>query len=185
MAVCVEALGGSLDVSGGYISMQNRELIESMASTFISHLEINGTPKAFFSYTQVKNAVLILGVSCVATPWPDGAFSSLVQILRQAAFVLRSDRDAGVSSTSYSVMAICNMAVTPHAPPVMIVTRGNEVDNGASMSMNTTAYSVMAICNMAVTPHAPPVMIVTRGNEVDNGASMSMNTSMFFSRSSL
>lgn len=140
VAVCVEALGGSLDVFGGYMSMQNRELIESMASTCISHLEINGTPKAFFSYTQVKSAVLKLGVSCVATPWPDGASSSLVQILRQAAFVLRSDRDVGVSSTAYSVMAICNMAVTPRAPPVMIVTRGNELDNGASMSMNTSMF---------------------------------------------
>jgi hypothetical protein len=137
VVVCFEALSASLDIFGGFLTMQNRELIESMALTCLGNIGINSSPGRFCNFAPVKATVLKLGVSCITNPWPDGASSGLVQALRRAAFVLRFDGDSIVSAAAYSAMSICNMAVMPRAPPLMIVSRSNDVDGGM---MNTNQF---------------------------------------------
>jgi len=132
VCACCDGLSAALAVFGGFMTIQNRELVESIASTAISNLGMKGAQGRFCSFSVVKASILRLGNSCIVTPWPDGAASGLVQVLRQAACVLRFDRDSNVSITAYSAMGICNMAVTPRAPPLVIVTRLNESDVNTS-----------------------------------------------------
>lgn len=108
------------------MTIENRELIESIASTAISKLGVDGVQGRFCNFSVVKASILKLGISCLVTPWPDGAASGLTLVLRQAAFVLRFDHDSNVSTIAYSAMGICNMAVAPRAPPLVIVTRLND-----------------------------------------------------------
>ena len=132
VCACCDGLSAAISVFGGFMTIQNRELVESIASTAISNLGMKGTQGRFCNFSVVKASILRLGISCIVTPWPDGAASGLVQVLRQAASVLRFDRDSNVSITSYSAMGICNMAVTPRAPPLVIVTRLNDSDANTS-----------------------------------------------------
>ena len=80
---------------------------------------------------MVKASLLKLGISSIVTPWPDGAASGLVQG-RQACFILRFDHDSNVSAIAYFAIGSCNMAVTPLAPPLVIVTRLNESESSTS-----------------------------------------------------
>ncbi len=130
MVACCDAFTTALNVFGGYLTMQNRELIESMASTCLGNIEARNSPKRYYNFALVKVAVIQLGISCVSNPWPDGASSGLVQVLRQTAFALKFDRDRDVSSRAYLALSICNMAVMPRAPPLVIVTRTNDAESG-------------------------------------------------------
>eukprot|EP00979_Chaetoceros_neogracilis_P012260 scaffold3172_cov275-Chaetoceros_neogracile.AAC.4 len=87
VCTCCDALSAALSVSGGFMTMQNRELIESISSTAIAKLGIDGAR----------------GISSIVTPWPDGAASGLVQG-RQACFILRESLESGMETAREDIL---------------------------------------------------------------------------------
>jgi len=143
VSTCADTLGTFLSVFGGFMAMQNRELIESIASSCLSQISVSGKAVSnIATFAEVKSSFLRLGISCINNPWPDGGASTLVRTVRQIAFALKFDRDASVSSTAYLALSSCNMVQTSRSPPLVIVTRFKEGDMKVN-SINTDQFFSM------------------------------------------
>lgn len=142
VATCCDALRISLLVFGGFLSLPSRTLIDSITSTCLSKL--TKSHDKFCNFSLVKAAILNLGTCAIATPWPDGASSGLVSELQKIAFSLKFDCNVNVSTAAYNAISICNMAVTPRAPPLVIVSRTN-VDDATKVVSQSRFFSKEAL----------------------------------------
>lgn len=143
IASCCDALRTSLLVFGGFLSLPSRTLIDSIISTCLSKLtESNGK---FCNFSLVKASILNLGACAIATPWPDGASSGLVCELQKIAFSLKFDCDGRVSTAAYNAISICNMALTPRAPPLIIVSRTTSTDDATKGVSQSRFFSREAL----------------------------------------
>lgn len=118
------------------MSIENRNLVESVASTCLSSIKdsMNDSSLRLLSSGKIKTSILNFGMTAISTPWPDGGASILTESLRSTAFALKFDMDPNVSSTAYIALDVCNVAMTHRSPPLVIVTR---TVNEPERSMNS------------------------------------------------
>lgn len=117
------------------MSIENRNLVESVASTCLSSIKesMNDSSLKLLSSGKIKTSFLNFGMTAISTPWPDGGASILTESLRSTAFDLKFDRDPNVSSTAYIALDVCNVALTHRSPPLVILTRSvNEPERSNS-----------------------------------------------------
>ena len=138
LSKCFDCLSITLSVCGGFLSIENRELIESICSRSLTDLDMN-----FNECALIKISILKLGASCMSTPWPDGAASGLTQSLLQYAMPMRYDRDTTVSSMAFTTVGVCNLTLTPRAPPLIIISRAKESDD--SMTRHKKFFSMSSM----------------------------------------
>lgn len=131
------------------MSIENRNLVESMASTCLSSTResMNGSSLALLSSGEIKTSFLKFGITAISTPWPDGGASMLTESLRSTADALKFDRDLNVSYTAYMALNVCNVATTHRSPPLIILTRTvNEPDrNKISFSKEILEADMAAV----------------------------------------
>ena len=113
------------------MNLQSRQTIESVTTTCLAYLENGDGGLLVFRYDCIKISIMRLGINSLCTPWPDGSASTLVGLLQKMAATLKHDVNSYVSSTAYSVLAACNLCLTPRATPITIVNRNlsNEVED--------------------------------------------------------
>lgn len=108
----------------GYLSHSSRMLIESAIQCCLDMYQ-KRTCACVFATSQVKLAFLQLESTCLVTPWPDGASTSLVGEMRQVTSMLASDVDVSVASQARSCLQLMECLKTPRCPPLLIATRGS------------------------------------------------------------
>lgn len=138
LSKCFDCLSITLSVCGGFLSIENRELIESICSRSLTDFDMN-----FNECAPIKLSILKLGASCMSTPWPDGASSGLTQSLLQYAMPMRYDRDTTVSSMAFTTVGVCNLSLSPRAPPLTIISRAKESDD--SMTRHKKFFSMSSM----------------------------------------
>jgi hypothetical protein len=131
--ICVDALSSSVSIFGGYLPLQEREMLESFALTCLQHISTSGS--VYCNNPSSKAVILQFGVNCVSTPCQDGSASSIISILRQTASALKFDINREVSSLAYSACNICNSITTLRAPPLVIVKRDRNLETLQSERM--------------------------------------------------
>jgi hypothetical protein len=138
LSKCFDCLSITLSVCGGFLSIENRELIESICSRSLTDFDMN-----FNECALIKISILKLGASCMSSPWPDGAASGLTQSLLQYAMPMRYDRDTTVSSMAFTTVGVCNLTLSPRAPPLIIISRAKESDD--SMTRHKKFFSMSSM----------------------------------------
>jgi hypothetical protein len=144
------ALAACIAAFGGLIPAHVRGTIDSITHTCLTALYLRGS-SSILAYSNVKRALLQLGMNCVCVPWGDGGRSTLSDVLRTVSTMLRRDPDVTVASAALSALCVFDSFMTPRAPPILIPTRGGMMsetvnDNGGS---GLTASSLMQDINQA------------------------------------
>jgi hypothetical protein len=144
------ALAACIAAFGGFIPAHVRGTIDSITHTCLTALYLRGS-SSILAYSNVKRALLQLGMNCVCVPWGDGGRSTLADVLRTVSTMLRRDPDITVASAALSALCVFDSFMTPRAPPILIPTRGgmvNETVNDNSGS-GLTASTLMEDINQA------------------------------------
>lgn len=121
------AMSSVLSEGGGFLSFSSRSLIDSAIKACL-HNYLTRTTNCVFSSTDAKLAFLQLVSTCVITPWPDGAVTSLVDDVEQATKFLASDLDMNVASDARKCYQLIHCMKIPRCPPLLIVTRASSND---------------------------------------------------------
>ncbi len=126
-----DAITACLDWCGAFVPFETRSLIDSVILTSFSSLF---NPRSVASWPIVKVAILRLANSCLTAPWPDGAASSLVKAALLASTRCALDTDSDVAAAAKETLRIIQTQVTPHAPPLLIVTRSSDAGPSSKKS---------------------------------------------------
>jgi hypothetical protein len=140
--LAAEALAATLVSCGGFLSASARGLADSIATTGLSSIT-SDNPNGLFSCSSVKVALLDLASTCLATPWTDGAASSIVENLAQAARKCESDRNIGVVVASKAALRLCDSYAVPRAPALLFVTRASTAGGPSAPQMDTSAFALI------------------------------------------
>jgi hypothetical protein len=140
--LAAEALAATLVSCGGFLSASARGLTDSIATTGLSSMT-SDNPNSLFSCSPVKAALLDLASICLATPWADGAASSIVENLAQAARKCESDRNIGVVVASKTALRLCDSYAVPRAPALLFVTRASTAGGPSAPQMDTSAFALI------------------------------------------
>jgi hypothetical protein len=140
--LAAEALAATLVSCGGFLSASARGLTDSIATTGLSSMT-SDNPNSLFSCSPVKVALLDLASTCLATPWADGAASSIVENLTQAARKCESDRNIGVVVASKAALRVCDSFAVPRAPALLFVTRASTAAGPSAPQMDTSAFALI------------------------------------------
>jgi hypothetical protein len=141
--MALETLTASLISCGGFASPSTRSLIDSMATTGLSNI-CSSNRSEVACYSSVKAEVFGLGSACLATPYPDGAASSIVNALSHAARLCQADGDSDVAMAAKTALRLCDLATVPRAPALLFVTRQTSALERPSVQTNVSA-SAMAV----------------------------------------
>ena len=137
-SAALNALSTVLITGGGYLSLASRSLIDSIALTCLSSVSAKSSSRVA-TWPPVKIEILKLGSSCLCTPWPDGAMSSIMSDLRKAAKACTRDRDSVVASEGAACLRLCDALSMPRVPALLIVTNRehcHETQTAASLIEN-------------------------------------------------
>jgi hypothetical protein len=96
-----------------------------------------------FSWSSVKISFLELASSCVTTPWNDGASSSIVNILIQAARKHEADVDEKVSMAAKAALRLCDATGVPRAPALLYVSRATAANATSAPRTDTSASDLI------------------------------------------
>ena len=140
--LAAEALAATLVSCGGFLSASARGLADSIATTGLSSMT-SDNPNSLFSCSSVEIALLDLASTCLATPWADGAASSIVENLAQAARKCESDRNIGVVVASKAALRLCDSYAVPRAPALLFVTRASTAGGPSAPQMDTSAFALI------------------------------------------
>lgn len=140
--LAAEALAATLVSCGGFLSASARGLTDSIATTGLSSMT-SDNPNSLFSFLPVKVALLDLASTCLATPWADGAASSIVENLVLAARKCESDRNIGVVVASKAALRLCDSYAVPRAPALLFVTRASTAGGPSAPQMDTSAFALI------------------------------------------
>ena len=135
-----DCLADSLASGGEYLSLMIRNLLDSVAVICLSSICTgrSGT----ISFAEVKASFLRFATSCVATPWQDGAASSIAKDLLEAARLCDKDAEYTVMQASSSAIRLCNALACPRAPALIVVTRSEKaVEQPAAEMLNQIAVA--------------------------------------------
>jgi hypothetical protein len=117
-------------------------LIDSTIVTGLS--ELGASPRSgVFSWSSVKISFLELASSCVTTPWNDGASSSIVNILIQAARKHEADVDEKVSMAAKAALRLCDATGVPRAPALLYVSRTTTANATSAPRTDTSASDLI------------------------------------------
>lgn len=141
--MALETLTASLISCGGFASPSTRSLIDSMAMTGLSNI-CSSNRSEVACYSSVKAAVFGLGSACLATPYPDGAASSIVNALSHAARLCQADGDSDVAMAAKTALRLCDLSTVPRAPALLFVTRQTSTLERSSVQTDASA-SAMAV----------------------------------------
>lgn len=135
------ALAACITTFGGLIPGNVRGTIDSITHTCLTALYLRGS-SSILAYSNVKRALLQLGMNCVCVPWGDGGRSTLSDVLRTVSTMLRRDPDVAVATAALSTLCAFDSFMTPRAPPILIPTRGGMVnetanDGGSGLTAST------------------------------------------------
>jgi hypothetical protein len=139
----LETLTASLISCGGFASPSTRSLIDSMAMTGLSNI-CSSNRSEVACCSSVKAAVFGLGSACLATPYPDGAASSILNALSHAARLCQADGDSDVAMAAKTALRLCDLSVVPRAPALLFVTRQTSAPERSSVQTDVSA-SAMAV----------------------------------------
>lgn len=103
------------------MSLTSRALIDSIATTGLKTI-ISPYQNEIASSSSIKVAMLEFGSSCLTTPWPNGASSSILEQLQLAASSCKADAST-VSSTASATLRLCDTVSTPRVPALHVVTK--------------------------------------------------------------
>ena len=122
---CMDCLVSLLSSGGEFLALQDRQLIESVASTCLTDIT-QSSKNTVFRTAGIFEKTLDLGATCVSTSWPDGAASSLREVLRRAAQKMGDCGDVSLRRMAASVQTLCDTLSHPSVPALYIVTRQQE-----------------------------------------------------------
>lgn len=106
------------------MSFSTRSLIDSAIKSCLEE-QVGRSSHIVFSSSPVKTACLKLVSTCVVTPWPDGATTSLLDLIRDFAQQVASDVDGDVAMQARACLQLIRTMNTPRAPPLLFVTRSS------------------------------------------------------------
>lgn len=118
-----ECLSSTLLGGGEFLTMEARQLVESVAATCLSYMK---QPMASLCSISLSKSFFRLGEACVSTSWPDGAASALRDALYHAAQSVAGTGDASLDYVATSAIQLCDTLSNPAVPALYIVTRHNE-----------------------------------------------------------
>lgn len=142
------ALAACIAAFGGLIPGNVRGTIDSITHTCLSTLYLRGG-SSIFAYSNVKRALLQLGMNCACVPWGDGGRSTVSDVLRTVSIMLRRDPDVTVASAALSTLCVFDSFMTPRAPPILIPTRGGMLNETVNDGSGVTASTLMQDINQA------------------------------------
>lgn len=129
-------------VTGGeYTSAASRQLVESIASKSLSSI-MSIKSGSVASFGDVKAPLLSFGTACVCTPWPDGAASSIVGLLRSAAKANQHEREMHVSNAAALALQSCDTIAFPRVPALQVITRAAAPMKQSTMSDIKSAEAI-------------------------------------------
>lgn len=106
------------------MSFSTRTLIDSSVKSSLEK-QSGRSSDVVFSSSPVKTASLNLAATCVMTPWPDGAATSLIDSVRAFARHMAADVDESVAVQAKSCLQTIRAMNTPRAPPLLFITRSS------------------------------------------------------------
>ncbi|KAI2513464.1 FtsJ-like methyltransferase [Fragilaria crotonensis] len=139
VCTAMRTISSILTQGAGYLAHSARLLIDSAIQCCIDVYQRRACTCVFAS-PEVKLAFLQLELTCMVTPWPDGASTSLAGEMRHATKILASDVDASVASQARSCLQLIECMNTPRCPPLLIATRGS---NEAHFSIQQESAGVI------------------------------------------
>ena len=119
-ASSANCLAASLSSGGEFLSLPIRDLVDSTARVCLWSIKDNQTMTTF---CQVRAAYLHFAGTCVGTPWPDGAASSILNDLLEAAKLCKEDGTAVVNQASWSAIRVCDAQTFPRVPALSVISR--------------------------------------------------------------
>lgn len=139
---CVDCLKAIIVSCGGNLSTGVRSLIDSSAATALLKMSTS-RDDGILSWSSVKVSLLELGSCCVATPWSDGASSSITNILVHVARVYEADMDDKVAIAAKSSLRFCDAKRVPRAPALLYVSRATSVNQDATQGTEASASDLI------------------------------------------
>lgn len=129
LSSCAETLTTSLSSGGEFLSMGTRDKVESVSCLCLSTL-MEKDISFLITYGCVRASFIWLGCSCLATPWQDGARSSVLSMLLAASRRSCHDPDPNVMQAANFAIRLCDVTNYSRVPALNVVTRtGNNVAN--------------------------------------------------------
>ena len=127
-----------------------RSLIDSIATTGLSKIcLINYGSSIALGWSAIKVAMLRLASACLTTPYPDGASSSICDLLTNAAKMCAMDCNCDVAVAARTALRVCDEAAVPRGVAIEYTTRivastaGDSLTSPASV-LNQTIQSARA-----------------------------------------
>jgi len=113
-------------LSGGeFLTMESRQLTDSVAAACL--VDLTNLNQVASSYsTSTVESFIELGKACITTSWPDGAASSLRDIVRQAAVTIIATGDSSLMQVASSACQLCDTLSNPCIPALYVITRQQE-----------------------------------------------------------
>ena len=139
VCTAMKTISSILTLGSGYLAHASRLLIDSAIQCCVDMYQKRACTCVFAS-PEVKLAFLQMEVTCMVTPWPDGASTNLVGEMRHATKILASDVDVCVASQAKSCLQLIECIDTPRCPALLIVTRGS---NEALLSIKQESAGVI------------------------------------------
>ena len=119
-----EALTACLVSWGGFTSPPARSLIDSIATTGLSKTcLINSGSSIAIDSSNIKVAMLRLASACLTTPYPDGASSSICDLLTNVAKKCAMDCNSDVALAARTALRVCDEATVPRGVAIEYTTR--------------------------------------------------------------
>jgi hypothetical protein len=137
---CADCLRATLISCGGFLGFSIRSLIDSVVLTGLTDIDNSST---LFVWSPVKASLFELASSCVKTPWNDGASSSIVDTLIQAARKCEADMDARVSMAAMDALRACDSVGVPRAPALLYVSRATATTTNSAPQTDASASDLI------------------------------------------
>jgi hypothetical protein len=113
----LEALSTYVNVGGHLLPLPSRIKLEGVVRSAVDTVITRKN-----SSSEIKVALLQLGMSVTSTPWIDGGISNLLPIFVELGKSYQQDRDDAVVRNAYLLVNLCNTVSTPRSVPLMNAT---------------------------------------------------------------
>ena len=122
----VNCLSSFLSCGGEFLTLEARQLVDSVASTCFSFL-LKPPVGHHLQSSLISQCILEFGKACVFASWPDGSASSLRNAINQTVLSF-SDACGGslLSCQANSARQLCDSMSNPSVPALFVITRQQE-----------------------------------------------------------
>jgi len=113
----LEALSTYVNVGGHLLPLPARSKLEGVVRSAVDTIITRKN-----SSSEIKVALLQLGMSVTSMPWIDGGISNLLPIFVELGKAYQQDRDDAVVRNAFLLVNLCNTVSTPRSVPLMNAT---------------------------------------------------------------